>query len=740
MALCFFAVAGTRAAMAQCPDGTPPPCRAPQLASAASRRTPPLDDRTWLVLPFDNLARDPGLDAVRDASVLLLYLELSRWTDIRVIDDTRVADLMRGVPAGARLGQETGFDIARRVGAGKLVMGTLIKEGARTGIVAGVFDVRTGQRLRSPRESTTGTDSLSVVFGRLAQGILAVPQPGGGTTSAASTTSTEALRAYAAGMATWSRWRPDSTELHMRRAVALDPNFAMARLHLGAALREQGLEEQAQQELDAAARLGDALPPRERLIVRYWRGSAAEHCAVADQLLRADSAEIWGWIARGGCEPGPPNVDASGAAPRFLGPSRSERIRAYEQALQLDPRNALAASSLLSLYIAGGRAGCAVAVAGSCPGEHVFLSAPIIEADTIALRPMRWRDAPFANPLTSRSAQAARRILSERQRDASRRFSEANPRQWLFHWQLAEALMYLGDLPAAERELDAAGEAAQVLRYRRRFYFDRVVLELMKYQAERARILADSMFLDRTAADQPQFGTVFGRFTRDLSATDTGTIRAIRVSLMPVYAGVAPSGLDTLIEQFADARAALTNVEAREDVRRAIRRQLSMIAFHARRSGVGLDTSSASALVRYQAFAARGDTARARRELDHYDRELAEQADDLDDGGLVFSAESHLELGDSAEALRQVQEYVRRWGRISIGQFNIVGYLYFPMSSPQRLAGRAWLLYADLAMSRGLREEARRGYRFVVGLWEGGEPPVQPLVARARAALARLGN
>lgn len=61
-------------------------------------------------------------------------------------------------------------------------------------------------------------------------------------------------------------------------------------------------------------------------------------------------------------------------------------------------------------------------------------------------------------------------------------------------------------------------------------------------------------------------------------------------------------------------------------------------------------------------------------------------------------------------------------------------------SPSTRVAGRAWLLYGDLAMARGARDEARRAYRMVVGLWEGGEPPVQPLVARARAALAQLGN
>jgi hypothetical protein len=49
-------------------------------------------------------------------------------------------------------------------------------------------------------------------------------------------------------------------------------------------------------------------------------------------------------------------------------------------------------------------------------------------------------------------------------------------------------------------------------------------------------------------------------------------------------------------------------------------------------------------------------------------------------------------------------------------------------------------LYADLALANNHPDEARRGYKMVVGLWEKGEPPVQPMVARAKATLAKLGN
>jgi hypothetical protein len=53
---------------------------------------------------------------------------------------------------------------------------------------------------------------------------------------------------------------------------------------------------------------------------------------------------------------------------------------------------------------------------------------------------------------------------------------------------------------------------------------------------------------------------------------------------------------------------------------------------------------------------------------------------------------------------------------------------------------RTFLLLGDLAAPRGHREEAARAYRMFLGLWEHGDPEIQPQVQRAREALARLGG
>src|SRR5450631_917134 len=131
-------------AAAQCPDGTPPPCRIAAVATGR-RANPTLSERAWIVVPFANVTRSPELEWLRDASVNLLSLDLGRWTDIRVVDDEMVADLVRELPSPRAAGALTlndGLLLARRAGAGTLVMGDFYKLGNGARIAANVFDVK----------------------------------------------------------------------------------------------------------------------------------------------------------------------------------------------------------------------------------------------------------------------------------------------------------------------------------------------------------------------------------------------------------------------------------------------------------------------------------------------------------------------------------------------------------------------------------------------------------------------
>jgi hypothetical protein len=212
---------------------------------------------------------------------------------------------------------------------------------------------------------------------------------------------------------------------------------------------------------------------------------------------------------------------------------------------------------------------------------------------------------------------------------------------------------------------------------------------------------------------------------------DTSTALRENAAWRRILIGLYEPGFDSVEQRLA---ARLTGPQ-RDDFL-----QLSTLAgFYLRRTGPALDTNARHPLKRFQAWFAAGNTARARIALNEFDRELtARDPSTPDDGGWLFSAESHLQLNDSAIAWQRMQEFGRRWSSSIEGA--IIMEMRFFQSSTPRLWGRTWLLYADLAASRGAREEARRGYRMLIGLWEGGEPVVQPFVTRARASLASLNR
>jgi hypothetical protein len=203
-------------------------------------------------------------------------------------------------------------------------------------------------------------------------------------------------------------------------------------------------------------------------------------------------------------------------------------------------------------------------------------------------------------------------------------------------------------------------------------------------------------------------------------------------------------------ENFDNVMRSLAALETLEENRRDVVEVGSTLAFHTLRTRQATDTASEFSLFRFQSFLALGDMTRARRALADYDAWGNARADDYWDAYEMFAAESYLELGDTATAWARIEPFARRWPGYEINQAFLWDHIRFDLAttsgafgnfrSSWSVLGRAWLLYADLAMATGHRDEARRGYTMIVGMWEHGEAPVQPLVARAKATLAKLGG
>src|SRR2546427_804059 len=93
----LLSVLVVRGAVAQCPDGTAPPCRRGAPEAAATSRPPAERDRarTFLVLPFRNLSRSADYQWLVEASPTMLADALGQWTELTVVPDERLYPALR---------------------------------------------------------------------------------------------------------------------------------------------------------------------------------------------------------------------------------------------------------------------------------------------------------------------------------------------------------------------------------------------------------------------------------------------------------------------------------------------------------------------------------------------------------------------------------------------------------------------------------------------------------------------
>jgi eukaryotic-like serine/threonine-protein kinase len=758
-ALLLLLISGLAASgAAQCPDGTPPPCGG---AVAPIRRpAPALDERTWIVLPFDNVARAQDIDWLKDASVNLLYLDMSKWLDVRVIDDERVADLIREVPEarGVQLTLQSGIAVARRAGAGRLVMGDLLKVGSRTQLVGKVFDVRTGQRVRTVRQEAASADSIMAAFGQLARGVLDVASPPGASPTGIGTQSIGAYRAYMLGVGFLNRWILDSARVQFTRAIQLDSTFALAHYKLSIVYGwESSGNPAGRQHADAALRLGTGLPPRERALVTgnaaFKNGQNGDACEIFGKLVRADSTDVEAWYNLGECSYHDQIVvPVPGDSTRFVFRGDwNTMLRAFRRTLELDPTYHLAFQHIQDALLVSTRGGCRyVPGADLCAEENTsFQSYLRRSGDSLLLIPVNVRNtaALIQQAVAARQEGARTQNLLEARRVAEA-WLAAGPNELRPRIAYGKILLRLGEVALADstfRRLPTnarltAPEAAGLT-------VDRIDAALKLGRVAEARRQADSLSraMEEVGGGARAGGAlvsaIFGR-TSGLAAmvasqapgTTPPWVKGYFVQQMLAVLGGPSDSLWSAEATFAG------NLAARMGPAAAANQVATSLLFvdpriRGSRWPVS-DTASKDPRLAAISWLAVGDTARFRARLAQLDSTTAQNRDAPDDGIAMVSALLHLAVRDSAVALAKLRGFVT-------GSFLRTGMLD-PLGGGFARTGMLWprtfLLLGDLEAAAGDPGRAKSAYQFFVEVWSNADPEYQPLVERARAALQRRGS
>lgn len=246
--------------------------RAKLVARAPSVAATPVADIV-LVAPFRVAGAHPSVAYLREGLVDLLVTKLTDDDADRAADPAAVMSAWRR----ARLGdgrdvpRAEALRIARQLGTGRLILGSVVGTPERLVISASILGTREGE-MRAQATVEGPADSITTLVDRLAARLLAREAGTWEQLASHTSASLDALRAYLDGQAAYRRGGYREAAQHFRRALGKDSTFAMAGLGLAQAAERIGAHEERDHGLAAAWASRGELTERDRTYLDAMAG------------------------------------------------------------------------------------------------------------------------------------------------------------------------------------------------------------------------------------------------------------------------------------------------------------------------------------------------------------------------------------------------------------------------------------------------------------------------------------
>ena len=315
-----------------------------------SRRVYALTPSDTIVLAdFVNSTPDPVFD---DALNQALTVELEQSPFLKILPQTKVRDTLSlmGRSPDESLTPEVGRDLCQRAGGKAVLWGSIATLGTQYVIGLTAAECSTGNHLASEQIQSVNKEAVLKALGKAASRLrsrlgesLSSVQKFDAPLEQATTPSLEALKAYSLGRKTQYQ-RGNSAALPLfKRAIELDPNFAVAYAALGIAYSNLGEPGLANENLQRAYELRNRVSEREKL-----RISANYYSYLAGDLVKGNEIyELWAQAyPRDGVPPG--NLGANYV---YMGQYEKAVSQTLEH-LRIDPDDALGYGNLVVQYAA----------------------------------------------------------------------------------------------------------------------------------------------------------------------------------------------------------------------------------------------------------------------------------------------------------------------------------------------------------------------------------------------------
>ncbi len=255
-------------------------------------RQPVLTDKdTILLADFVNTTGDAVFDGTLKQAVAV---QLEQSPFLNIFSDQRVQDALRlmGRAPDERVTKEVAREICERQRLKAMLVGSIAPLGSHYAITLEAINAHTGDVLAHELGEAESKEQVLRTLGKTASKLreklgesLNSIQKFDAPIEEATTSSLEALKAFSLGRELYRQGKNQEAIPLLKRAVEMDPNFALAYYLLGNAYPDVGQRELASEAAQKAFELRDRASEREKLLI-----SATYYSGVTGELEKAIEA------------------------------------------------------------------------------------------------------------------------------------------------------------------------------------------------------------------------------------------------------------------------------------------------------------------------------------------------------------------------------------------------------------------------------------------------------------------